>query len=242
MAEQGFAPPGPMIEARGLVRVFPSGDGHIRVLDGVDLLVPPGAVVAITGRSGAGKTTLLNLLGGLDRPTAGDAAVDGRSLGSLPVAALVALRRETVAYVFQAPSLVPILSAAENVEVPLRLQRTASEDRDARVGAALNEVGLGARSQHRPDELSGGEQQRVALARALVARPRLLLADEPTAQLDQETSLTIAALIRRHVERDGLTVLLASHDPRLLDIADVIYVLTDGRLSSAAGPSLERTR
>ena len=241
-AEPRPLPSPPMLEAHGLVRDFPSGDGTIRVLDGVELLVPAGAVVAVTGRSGAGKTTLLNLLGGLDRPTAGDAAIDGRTLGSLAGAGLVGLRRETVAYVFQAPSLVTILSAAENVEVPLRLRRVAPAERDARVAAALDDVGLGARSHHRPDELSGGEQQRVAVARALVGRPRLLLADEPTAQLDHETGLMIAALIRRHVDRDGLTVVLATHDPRLLDIADVVHLLRDGHLEPVWADPRARAR
>ena len=234
VAEVGAAGVPVMVHARGIVRDFPSGDGTIRVLAGIDLVVPAGAIVAVTGRSGAGKTTLLNLLGGLDRPTAGDATVDGRTLGELSDADLVRLRRETVAYVFQAPSLVPILSAAENVEVPLRLRRVASAERDARVEAALDDVGLGARSRHRPDELSGGEQQRVAVARALVGNPRLLLADEPTAQLDHETGLAIAALIRRTVHRDGLTVVLASHDPRLLAIADVVHRLRDGHLEPVA--------
>ena len=241
-AEPRSLPSPPMLEAHGLVRDFPSGDGTIRVLDGVELLVPAGAVVAVTGRSGAGKTTLLNLLGGLDRPTAGDAAIDGRALGSLAGAGLVGLRRETVAYVFQAPSLVTILSAAENVEVPLRLRRVAPAERDARVAAALDDVGLGARSRHRPDELSGGEQQRVAVARALVGRPRLLLADEPTAQLDHETGLMIAALLRRHVDRDGLTVVLATHDPRLLDIADVVHLLRDGHLEPVWADPRARAR
>ena len=241
-AEPRPLPSPPMLEAHGLVRDFPSGDGTIRVLDGVELLVPAGAVVAVTGRSGAGKTTLLNLLGGLDRPTAGDAAIDGQALGSLAGAGLVGLRRETVAYVFQAPSLVTILSAAENVEVPLRLRRVAPAERDARVAAALDDVGLGARSRHRPDELSGGEQQRVAVARALVGRPRLLLADEPTAQLDHETGLMIAALIRRHVDRDGLTVVLATHDPRLLDIADVVHLLRDGHLEPVWADPRARAR
>jgi putative ABC transport system ATP-binding protein len=229
-----------MVEARGLVRDFPSGDGTIRVLAGIDLDVPVGAVVAVTGRSGAGKTTLLNLLGGLDRPTSGEVVVDGRPLASLADADLVRLRRETVAYVFQAPSLVMILSAAENVEVPLRLRRAAAAERDAAVFAALGDVGLTARSGHRPDELSGGEQQRVAVARALVAGPRLLLADEPTAQLDHETGIAIAALIRRRVDRDGLTVVLASHDPQLLAIADVTWLLRDGRLEPAGATAAVR--
>jgi putative ABC transport system ATP-binding protein len=242
VAETTRPPVGARLEASGLVRDFPSGEGLMRVLDGLDLRVDAGAVIAVTGRSGAGKTTLLNLLGGLDRPTAGTATVDGRLLGSLSDAALAALRREEVAFVFQAPSLVPILSAAENVEVPLRLRGVAPGARDARVQEALDEVGLGARARHRPDELSGGEQQRVALARGMVGRPRILLADEPTAQLDHETALGVAALIRRHADRDGLTVVLASHDPSLLAIADEVLLLREGRLEPAGAASGARAR
>jgi putative ABC transport system ATP-binding protein len=199
-------------------------------LRGVDLTVTPGAIVGITGRSGAGKTTLLNVLGGLDRPGAGRVCIDGFDVSALSEEGLTRLRRDTVAYVFQAPSLVPILSASENVEIPLRLRRVEPAERDARVTAVLEQVGLGARSRHRPGEMSGGEQQRVALARALVARPRLLLADEPTAQLDRDTSRLIAPLIRRSAERVGMTVVLVSHDPVLLDIADVVVSLREGRL------------
>ena len=150
--------------------------------------------------------------------------------------ALIWLRRETVAYAFQALSLVPTLSAAENVEIPLRLRRVAASERDERVAAALDDVGLLPRAGHRPGELSGGEQQRVAIARALVGRPRILLADEPTAQLDHDTSRAIAALLRRRVERDGLTIVLASHDPVLLAIADEVYELREGRIEAADRP------
>ena len=228
-------PTGATVEARRLVRDFAGGGGVNHVLRGLDLTATPGSVIAITGRSGAGKTTTLNLLGGLDRPTSGDVVVNGMALGSLGAAGLSELRRVTVAYVYQAPSLVPILSTAENVEVPLRLRRVPSQERDARVEAILDEVGLGRRSTHRPDELSGGEQQRVAVARALVGAPRLLLADEPTAQLDHETSASIAALLRRHVDADGMTIVLASNDPVLLSIADVVFHLVEGRLETAGG-------
>jgi putative ABC transport system ATP-binding protein len=225
-------PSGASLEARQLVRDFAGGGGVNHVLRGLDLSVPTGAVIAITGRSGAGKTTTLNLLGGLDRPTAGEVLLDGVGLGTLDAAGLSELRRLTVAYVYQAPSLIPILSAAENVEVPLRLRRVPSSERDARVAAALDEVGLGRRSAHRPAELSGGEQQRVAVARALVGRPRLLLADEPTAQLDHETSRSIAGLLRRCVDGAAMTIVLASNDPALLAIADVVLQLVEGRLET----------
>ena len=218
------------IEAAGLVKSYRSGDGIVEVLRGVDLAVRRGSIVGVTGRSGAGKTTLLNLLGGLDRPDAGTITVDGRDLGAMGEGDLGRLRRETIAQVFQASSLVPILSAAENVEVPLRLRGTDPRVRDARVSEVLDGVGLGPRAAHRPEELSGGEQQRVMIARALAARPPIILADEPTAQLDLDTSRVIAALLRRAVDEDGLTLVLTSHDPTLLAIADETFELRDGTL------------
>ena len=218
------------IEAAGLVKSYRSGDGIVEVLRGVDLAVRRGSIVGVTGRSGAGKTTLLNLLGGLDRPDAGTITVDGRDLGAMGEGDLGRLRRETIAQVFQASSLVPILSAAENVEVPLRLRGTDPRVRDARVSEVLDGVGLGPRAAHRPEELSGGEQQRVMIARALAARPPIVLADEPTAQLDLDTSRVIAALLRRAVDEDGLTLVLTSHDPTLLAIADETFELRDGTL------------
>jgi putative ABC transport system ATP-binding protein len=225
-----------LLDATGLVRDFPSGDGVVHVLRDANLVVCAGDIVAITGRSGAGKTTLLNLLGSLDRASSGHVRIDGVEIGAMSEPDLIRVRRETVAYAFQAPSLVPTLSAAENVEIPLRLQRVEPSERERRVAAALDDVGLLARAGHRPGELSGGEQQRVAMARALVGRPRLLLADEPTAQLDHDTSRAIASLLRRRAELDGLTIVLASHDPVLLGIADEVYELRDGRLEAAAAP------
>jgi putative ABC transport system ATP-binding protein len=236
MADRVLPDASPLLTGVALVRDFPSGDAVIHVLRGVDVSVCEGDIVAVTGRSGAGKTTLLNVLGSLDRTTSGQVRIDGVDVGAMDDSALIRLRRETVAYAFQALSLVPTLSAAENVEIPLRLRRVASSERDDRVAAALDDVGLLPRAGHRPGELSGGEQQRVAIARALVGRPRLLLADEPTAQLDHETSRGIAALLRRRVELDGLTIVLASHDPVLLAIADETYELREGRLEAVDGP------
>jgi putative ABC transport system ATP-binding protein len=230
-----MADAGANLEATQLVRDFAGGGGVNHVLRGLNLSAAPGAVIAITGRSGAGKTTTLNLLGGLDRPTAGGVVIDGVALATLSIAGLSDLRRTAVAYVYQAPSLIPILTAAENVEVPLRLRRTPSSEREALVAAVLDEVGLSRRSTHRPDELSGGEQQRVAVARALAGTPSLLLADEPTAQLDHETSQSIASLLRRRVDAGGMTLVLASNDPVLLAIADVVLHLVEGRLESPGG-------
>ena len=221
-----------ILTASGLERSFASGDGTIDVLRGVALEVTRGTIVAISGRSGAGKTTLLNLLVGLDRPGAGSVTVEGVALEGLDEAGLARLRRENIGYVPQAPSLVPILSAAENVEVPLRLRRTPAAERDARVAEVLEEVGLGPRRTHRPDELSGGEQQRVAVARALVGRPRLLVADEPSAQLDHDTSRSMAGVLRGRVTGAGLTIVMATNDPSLLEIADAVYDLRDGVLGA----------
>jgi putative ABC transport system ATP-binding protein len=230
-------PAGPMVVAESLVRDYPSGDSVIHALRGIDLTVGRGQLVAVRGRSGSGKTTLLNLLGGLDQPTSGSVLVDGHEISSLGEAQLVEIRRRTVAFIFQAFGLVPILSAAENVEVPLRLVRADPPERDARVEELLDLVGLADRARHRPHELSGGEQQRVAIARALANRPRLLLADEPTGQLDSETGHRIMTLLRTVVRREGITAIVATHDPMMLDVADRILELRDGRLAEGALPA-----
>jgi putative ABC transport system ATP-binding protein len=223
----------PMAWARSLVRSYAHGDETIRALRGIDLRVERGEVLAVRGRSGSGKTTLLNLLGGLDRPTSGSVEVDGVEISTLGEAELDALRRTAVAFVFQSFGLLPILSAAENVELPLRLLRTAPDERDRRVTELLERVGLAGRANHRPHELSGGEQQRVAIARALAARPKLLLADEPTGQLDSETGHTIISLLRSVVREEGVTAVIATHDPLMLDIADRVVELRDGTIVAA---------
>ncbi len=223
----------PMVVAEALVRDYPSGDDVVHALRGVDLRVERGQLVAVRGRSGSGKTTLLNLIGGLDRPTAGRVEVDGDEVSSMNESQLVAFRRTTVAFIFQAFGLLPILSAAENVEVPLRLVRADSRARDARVEELLDLVGLGPRAGHRPHELSGGEQQRVAIARSLANRPKLLLADEPTGQLDSHTGHAIMGLLRTVVRTEGVTAVVATHDPALLDLADRVVEIHDGLLTQA---------
>jgi putative ABC transport system ATP-binding protein len=220
---------GPMVDAVALSREYPSGGSVVHALRAVDLTVGRGELLAVRGRSGSGKTTLLNLLGGLDRPTSGSVTVDGREISAMRESDLVDLRRRTVAFIFQAFGLVPILSAAENVEVPLRLVRERPADRDRRVAELLDLVGLGERMRHRPHELSGGEQQRVAIARALANRPKLLLADEPTGQLDSETGHRIMLLLRSIVRSEGVTAVVATHDPMMLDVADRVVELRDGR-------------
>jgi putative ABC transport system ATP-binding protein len=220
----------PLLEAVDVVRDYPSGDTVIHALRGVSLAADPGELVAVRGRSGSGKTTLLNILGGLDRPTSGRVVIDGHEVSAMSEEQLVDVRRRSVAFIFQSFGLVPILSAAENVEVPLRLVRTPGGERDARVRELLELVGLGGRTKHRPHELSGGEQQRVAIARALANRPRLLLADEPTGQLDSETGHLIMMLLRDVVRTEGVTALVATHDPVMLDVADRVLELRDGEL------------
>jgi putative ABC transport system ATP-binding protein len=220
----------PMVQATGLTRDFPSGNGVVHALRGVNLRVERGEILAVRGRSGSGKTTLLNLIGGLDRPTAGSVEVDGRDVSSASDRDQSELRRTTVAYVFQTFGLIPILSAAENVEIPLRLLAIDPAERDRRVHELLGLVGLAGRANHRPAELSGGEQQRVSVARALAARPKLLLADEPTGQLDLETGHRIMRLLRDIVAAEGVTAIVATHDPAMLDVADRVVELHDGAL------------
>src|SRR5919202_2832279 len=220
----------PLIATRDLRRDFQFGGETIHAVDGVTLEIPTARMVVIRGRSGSGKTTLLNLIAGLDEPTGGEIWIDGRSTTGLSERECVALRREKMGFVFQAFGLLPLLSARENVEVPLRIAKAEPSDRVARAAAALEAVGLGKRANHRPYELSGGEQQRVALARALVNRPQIILADEPTGQLDSNTGREIIALMRRLVEQQHITLLVVTHDPVVVEAADSVHELRDGKL------------
>jgi putative ABC transport system ATP-binding protein len=226
---------GVMVETRDLVRDFGVGSSVVHAVGGVSLRIHRGQLVAIRGRSGSGKTTLLSLIGGLDRPTAGSVTVGGLPVSTMGEADLVQFRRRTIGFIFQAFGLLPILSAAENVEIPLRLVRAEPAERERRIGELLGLVGLADRAKHRPHELSGGEQQRVAIARALANRPELLLADEPTGQLDSQTGRGIMALLRTLVHREGVTAIVATHDPMLIDLADRVVEMRDGRTSEAEG-------
>lgn len=221
---------GHLVEARGLVRAYQKGPATIEAVSNVDVVIDSGSLVVVRGRSGSGKTTLLNLLGGLDRPTAGTVSIDGEVLGDMSDSRLSDLRRFKIGFIFQAFGLVPILTATENVEIPLRLARTDPVMRRERARALLEMVGLGDRAQHRPDELSGGEQQRVAIARALANDPPVLIADEPTGQLDSRTGRSIVDLIHRLVVSHGLAAILATHDPAPLELADRVIELEDGRI------------
>jgi len=223
---------GPVVVTHELVREFQMGGTVIRAVDGISMRIEPGELVAVRGRSGSGKTTLLSLIGALDRPTSGSVSVTGLPVSDMPESDLVGFRRRTIGFIFQAFGLLPILSAAENVEIPLRLVAAEPRERAARVAELLELVGLAGRSNHRPHELSGGEQQRVAIARALANRPRLLLADEPTGQLDSHTGHDIMALIRSVVAGEGTTAIVATHDPALIELADRVLELRDGQLES----------
>ncbi|MFI7443898.1 ABC transporter ATP-binding protein [Nonomuraea indica] len=224
----------PLVVVEGLRKVYRSGPKEVVALRQVTFEAYPGELVAVRGRSGSGKTTLLNQIGGLDRPDAGRVVVAGQDVTALAEDALVALRRDVVGFVFQSFGLIPVLSAAENVGVPMRLTRTPSGAREERVRMLLALVGLEQHANQRPYELSGGQRQRVAIARALANRPRLLVADEPTGQLDSQTGRQIMQLLRALVRSEGVTALVATHDPGLMTLADRVLEISDGVLHEAA--------
>jgi len=220
-----------MVRVEEVHKSYGTGAAAVHALRGVSFDVPGGELVALKGRSGSGKTTLLNLIGGLDEPDAGRITVAGRGLGDLGEEDLLALRRDRIGFVFQAFGLIPILTAAENVGVPLRLRRAARREREERVALLLALVGLADHAEQRPGELSGGQQQRVAIARALANSPSLLIADEPTGQLDAETGLAVMELLRAVVRGEGVTAVVATHDATLLGLADRVLELGDGELT-----------
>ena len=224
-----------MVAADGVSRTFGSGHTAVRALRAVSFAVDRGQLVALRGRSGSGKTTLLNIIGGLDDPTAGRVWVDGREVSRMTERERLALRRDRIAFIFQSFGPVPMLSAAENVGIPLRIAGMAPSERRARVAAMLALTGLSSHAAHRPDELSGGQQQRVAIARALAGRPGLLIADEPTSQLDLETGRQIMELLRGVVRSEGITALVATHDEALIDLADKVISLGDGSVVGIEG-------
>jgi putative ABC transport system ATP-binding protein len=219
-----------MITVEGLNRTYRTGHAEVHALKDVSFTVPEGELLAVRGRSGSGKTTLLNLIGGLDTPDTGRVVVAGHEVSAMGEAGLQRMRRETVGFVFQSFGLIPVLSAAENVGVALRLTRTPAREREERVRLLLAMVGLADHARQRPYELSGGQQQRVAIARALAHAPRVLIADEPTGQLDSETAQAIMQLIRAVVRDQGVTAVVATHDPMLIRHADRVIELSDGAL------------
>jgi putative ABC transport system ATP-binding protein len=224
-----------MVAADGICRTFGSGHTAVDALRGVSFTVDRAQLVALRGRSGSGKTTLLNIIGGLDDPTAGRVWVDGREVNRMSERERLALRRDRIAFIFQSFGLVPMLSAAENVGIPLRIARLRPSERRERVAATLALTGMSSHAAHRPDELSGGQQQRVAIARALAGRPGLLIADEPTSQLDLETGRQIMELLLSLVRSEGITALVATHDEALIDLADKVLVLEDGSVADGGG-------
>lgn len=218
------------VSVQNLTRIYKVGAEDVIALQNVSLNIPSGVMATVKGPSGSGKTTLLNHIAGLDEPTEGEVVIAGRPLAKMSERERINLRRTEIGFVFQTFGLLPFLSARENIEAPLRLVKATAKARRQRVDEVLTLVGLTERANHRTYELSGGEQQRIALARALANKPALLLADEPTGQLDTATGYAIIALLRSIVEETGVTVLIASHDPKVIEAVDLVYILEDGRL------------
>jgi ABC-type lipoprotein export system ATPase subunit len=223
----------PLITTVDLWRTYMLGSEEINALRGVNLSVMPGQFIAVVGRSGSGKTTLLNILAGLDKPTSGQVLFQNRDIAEMGEHDLTDLRRHKIGFVFQSFGLLPLLSAFENVELPLRIAGVRTRDREERTREALEIVGLWNRARHRPYELSGGEQQRVAIARAVVNEPPLILADEPTGELDSNNARSIFGLFKQMVQDRGISVVSATHDSTLLEMADEVKEIRDGHLSDA---------
>ncbi len=232
MAEMNQLPH--LVRVDAVTRRFPLDHNFVSALDNVNLSVEPGEFLAIAGPSGSGKSTLLNLIGCIDKPTSGRILIDGVDTSTLTPTRMTELRRMKIGFVFQTFNLIPVFTAAENVEFPLLVQGLNSSERRERVAAALESVGLSARANHRPDLLSGGERQRVAVARAIVHRPALVLADEPTANLDTRNATQLIDLMHDLNRRLGLTFIFSTHDQRLLEHTDRIVRLTDGQIVSDA--------
>jgi len=229
-------PGSPHVEIRALTKQYEGRGRNRLVLDHVETNIEHGEFVVLVGRSGSGKSTLLNLLGGLDRPSTGDVLIDGESLAAKSEDALSRLRRHKVGYMFQFFNLVPTLTVAENLRLPLDLTGVPEREAASRIGEWLGAVGLAGRADDYPDELSGGEQQRVALARALVHRPGLLLADEPTGNLDLNTAREVLRLLDDLCRRSGTTLVMATHSQEVIGMADRVLTIRDGRLVAADDP------
>ena len=219
-----------ILETRNLRKIYGSGDTEVRALDGVNLTVEKGEFAAVVGTSGSGKSTLLHMLGGLDRPTSGSVTVDGRELSSLKEEALTIFRRRKIGFVFQNYNLVPVLSVYENIVLPIRLDGGAV-DRDY-VGRIIETLGLERKLRSLPNNLSGGQQQRVAIARALAAKPAIVLADEPTGNLDSKTSLDVMGLLRITSEKFVQTIVMITHNEEIAQMAGRIIRIEDGRIVS----------
>ncbi|GAB4329239.1 MAG: hypothetical protein Kow0010_13460 [Dehalococcoidia bacterium] len=226
---------GAAVEVRNVSRLFRLGAEEVWAVKDVTLSVAPGEFLALIGRSGSGKTTLLNLIAGLDRPTSGEVFIDGDRVDTMGERDLVELRRKRLGFIFQSFGLLPLLSALENVELPLRIAGYKGADRTRRARRVIEMVGLGRRADHRPYELSGGEQQRVAIARALATEPVLMLADEPTGELDSATATAVFSLMRDLARDEGITIITCTHDRLVMELADRVEELSSGRLVEGHG-------
>jgi putative ABC transport system ATP-binding protein len=224
-----------ILDVRELTKTYTLGKVAVTALGGVSFRAKAGEFLAIAGPSGSGKTTLLNLIGGLDVPSSGEIEIDGERLDRLAEARRADLRARKIGFVFQTFNLIPVLTAYENVEYPLLLGKVPKGERRSRVEAALAQVGIADRSRHRPAELSGGQQQRVAIARALVSGPALVLADEPTANLDSRTALEVIDLMRRLNSDRGVTFVFSTHDARIMNVAGRVLRMEDGRVQNVLG-------
>jgi putative ABC transport system ATP-binding protein len=222
---------GSLIQLDDITRVYQMGDVQVRALQGVSLRIEAGEFVAVMGTSGSGKSTLMNVMGCLDRPTSGRYVLAGREVSTLDRNQLAEIRNQTLGFVFQSFNLLPRTSAVENVELPLIYAGVPRKERHRRAAEALSRVGLGARLDHHPSQLSGGQQQRVAIARALVGQPKVLLADEPTGNLDSRTSIEVMALMQE-LSRSGITIVLVTHEPDIAQHASRVIVVRDGKVRS----------
>ena len=223
-----------ILETKSLRKVYSAGETEVRALDGVDLTVEKGEFLAVVGTSGSGKSTLLNMLGGLDRPTSGEVIVDGKPIFSLKDEALTIFRRRKVGFVFQNYNLVPVLSVYENIVLPIQLDGRQADR--AHVDQIIETLGLGSKLQNLPGNLSGGQQQRAAIARALAAKPAIILADEPTGNLDSQTSQDVMALLKLTSEKFGQTIVMITHNDEIAQMADRIIRIEDGRICLTQRP------
>ena len=220
----------PVVKADRVERVYGSGDNKVFALRGISFEVARGSFVALKGRSGSGKTTLINSIGGLDKPTSGTVALFGQEINDYSERQMTELRRHRIGFVFQSFSLVPTFTALENIDLSLRLAGASASKRNKRAQECLDLVGVGKWASHMPYEMSGGQQQRVTIARALANSPDLILADEPTGELDSHTARQVLGLLRELTRREGVTIIMATHDPLSLEYADVVFDLKDGKI------------
>lgn len=227
-----------VIEVSGVNRIFPVPGGEFQALKNINTSIPQGSLAILRGRSGSGKTTLMNIIGALDEPTSGAVLIDGKKIGSLSARKRENLRRREMGFVFQSVSLIPTMNAFQNVEFSMRLAGIrAGRERDGRVEECLKMVGLGNRMRHMPAEMSGGEQQRVAIARAFAHRPKLILADEPTAELDSSMAAQVTRLFQEMTRKENVTVLMTTHDVGLMDAGDMIIELENGEQVRGDSPT-----